>query len=269
MDLSGKIELVNVSDVGRRRPHNEDCCAANARIGLAVVADGMGGYKAGEVASAIAVSSIVERIRAGLADLPPGEYDDATGYAKESLVVQGAIAKANTTIYEVAQRDSRCEGMGTTVVLSLFYDDRVTIAHVGDSRLYRLRTGHFEQLTVDHSLVQEIVKRGLLTPEEALTHTPKNLLTKALGIEASVQADVLEDIVLPGDLYLMCTDGLNDMLGDEEIYLILQKYGANLVKAAEELVDKANAAGGHDNVSVLLARPTEQFSARSGWYEIF
>lgn len=266
-DRASKLEVINLSDAGLKRPHNEDSCASDASLGLAVIADGMGGYKAGEVASAIAVTSIVSELKEQLAQLKPGQFDNPTGHSKESLLVKQAIHNANSAIFTMAQRDAQCQGMGTTVVLILFYDNRLTIAHVGDSRLYRLRGDTFEQLTNDHSLAQELVERGFFTTEEAAVHTPRNLITRALGIEASVKVDLQEDMVLPGDIYLLCTDGLNDMIDDEEIYLTLSKYSANLVTAAKKLVSKANQRGGHDNISVVLARSMEQFPAKpGGWY---
>jgi len=154
--------------------------------------------------------------------------------------------------------------MGTTIVVALFYNGIVTIAHVGDSRLYRKRALNFEQITIDHSLIQELIARGLYTPEEAHAKTPKNLVTRALGIEATVEVDVIEEPVLPGDIFLLCSDGLNDMVDDEEIHLTLSKYSVNLAQAAQALVDLANAKGGKDNISVILIRALEGFSGSGG-----
>jgi protein phosphatase len=148
----------------------------------------------------------------------------------------------------------------------LFYDNRFCVAHVGDSRLYRLRGELFEQVTSDHSLVQELVTRGFLTKEEALANTPKNLVTRALGVEENVEVDIKEEPALPGDVYLLCSDGLNDMISDEDIRLTLRKFSANLEKAGSELVRIANANGGKDNVSVILARVLSAFPAKTSWY---
>ncbi len=265
MDLSGKLEIVNLSDAGQKRPRNEDSTATDARVGLAVIADGMGGYKAGEVASAIAVSVVVDEVRSGIATQPPHRLDKASGQTTGAVLLKQAIQKANLHIFHTANTEPQCHGMGTTILCVLFYDDRVCVAHVGDSRLYRFRSGSFAQVTSDHSLVQELVDRGFLSMEEAVANTPKNLVTRALGIEDVVDVDISEERVVPGDVYLLCSDGLNDMMSDEEIRLTLSKYGANLLEAAREMVRIANAKGGKDNISVILARVLASFPARSAW----
>lgn len=267
MDLRHTLEVINLSDTGRRRPHNEDSSVSDTSIGLVAIADGMGGYKAGEVASAIAVMCILTDVREGLRALAASGGGAGTGPSPHTELMRRAIAHANRHIYETAQNEQQCQGMGTTVVSALFHDNRVTVAHVGDSRLYRLRGQNFQRLTSDHSLVQELVDRGFFTPEEAAENTPKNLVTRALGIEAEVQVDVQEEAVQPGDVYLLCTDGLNDMVSDEEIRLTLSKYSANLVTAAHELVRLANENGGKDNISVILVRPREPFPAHRHWYK--
>jgi serine/threonine protein phosphatase PrpC len=260
MNLSGKLEIVNVSDVGMRRPHNEDSTLTDPALGLVILADGMGGYKAGEVASAIAVTSIHEQIRSRLKSLEDDDTDITARRAPQLQAVRDAIMYSNSEIYRAAQRDPQCHGMGTTIIVALFHNNVMSIGHVGDSRVYRLRNGIFQQLTKDHSLIQELIDRGLYTPEEAALNTPRNLVTRALGIDDNVKVDIAEEPVFPGDLYLLCSDGLNDMVDDEEIHLTLSKYSANLVQAAEELVRLANAKGGRDNTSVILIRIKEEFS---------
>jgi len=266
MSLSDKLEIVNVSHEGMKRPHNEDSSATDARRGFAVIADGMGGYKAGEVASAIAVSTILRVVQQGTKALSPGERAEETDYSPESLLLRKAITEANQIIFSTANNEEQCQGMGTTVVATLFYNNRFSVAHVGDSRLYRLRGGNLEIVTTDHSLIQELIDRGFYTREEAAVNTPKNLVTRALGIDGQVEVDLLEDAAIPGDIYLLCSDGLNDMVNDEEIHLTLSKYSANLVEAADHLVKLANAKGGKDNISVILIRPKAAFPARAGWY---
>jgi PPM family protein phosphatase len=265
MTFADKLEIVNVSDVGRRRPHNEDSTLSDIEQGLVVLADGMGGYKAGEVASAIAVTTSHDQINLGLKKIKRGQTDKKTGLRSESDLVKEAIIQANSNIYNSAQSDPECQGMGTTIVVALFYDGIVTIAHVGDSRLYRKRAQNFEQVTKDHSLIQELIDRGLYTPEEAHAKTPKNLVTRALGIDAKVEVDVMEEPVLAGDIFLLCSDGLNDMVDDEEIHLTLSKYSVNLPEAAQALVSLANAKGGKDNISVILIRALEGFSNSGGF----
>jgi len=264
--VANNLEIVNISDVGKKRPHNEDSTASDLSKGLVIVADGMGGYKAGEVASAIAATSILHDIKKGLETLKPGQIDEKSGYSREAMLIKEAVIRANSTIYKTAQADEQCRGMGTTVVMCLFHDGIVSVAHVGDSRLYRLRDDNFEQVTKDHSLIQEVIDRGLYTPEEAAINTPKNLVTRALGIDAEVKVDILEEQVREGDIYLLCSDGLNDMVNDEEIHLTLSKYSANLVQAAENLVQLANNKGGKDNISVVLAQTTETKTAANGQF---
>jgi len=260
MNLSDKIEIVDVSDVGKRRPHNEDSTLCDLSEGIVILADGMGGYKAGEVASAIAVTTTHKKILDGLSKIHRGTTDKITGLSSEAAVVREAIIHVNSEIYRLAQNDPQCQGMGTTMVVVLFHNNIVTIGHVGDSRLYRIRQNNFSQVTKDHSLIQELIDRGLYTREEALKTTPKNLVTRAIGIEPDVQVDIAEESVQPGDIYMLCSDGLNDMVDDEEIRLTLSKYSANLAQGANELVRLANKNGGKDNISVVLIRVLGDFS---------
>ena len=157
--------------------------------------------------------------------------------------------------------------MGTTVVALAFYDDRMSIAHVGDSRMYRMRGGELQQVTSDHSLLQELIDRGFYTPEEAKKSLNKNLVTRAMGIEMAVKPDLQEDVVQPGDLYLMCSDGLTDLVEDDVIHETLLEYSENLEDAARYLVEKANAAGGVDNISVILVRSLKSFGSKQSWYD--
>ena len=263
--MSGSIiEVANVSDTGQKRPHNEDSAVTDTSLGLAVVADGMGGYKAGEVASAIAAQLILDEVRSTLPAAKSSAIDSESGLSAASDVIRDAVVKANERVFRTAQDVPQCQGMGTTVVVVFYCGDKVSIAHVGDSRVYRLRGDEFKQITNDHSLVQELVDRGFFTPEEAAENTPKNLVTRALGIEEKVEVDVQEQDSAPGEIYLLCSDGLNDMVDDEEIHLTLSKYSANLVEAASELVRLANEKGGKDNISVVLVRPQTAVGGASG-----
>lgn len=268
MGLQDKLLLVGRSDVGLKRDHNEDSIAVDPNIGLVVLADGMGGYKAGEVASAIAVNVVMEEVRNSLKQEPPEVLDRETGFCRGSLLVRDAVVKANDAIYETAQKQPQCQGMGTTVVAVLFYNNRMSIAHVGDSRLYRLRGGELTQITVDHSLLQELIDKGFYTVEEARHSNQKNLVTRAMGVEPGVDTELQEEPVEPGDIYLLCSDGLSDLVSDEEIHLTLEEYSANLDEAADTLIQQANRQGGSDNISVLLAKSLKPFPARVGstWY---
>jgi len=267
MDLSAKLEIVNQSDIGLRRPHNEDSTITDGRNGLVILADGMGGYKAGEVASALAVTNILYGITSSLKKIKQGQIDESTGFCSESILIRDTVTQTNSVIYNTAEADPQCKGMGTTIIVGLFHNNILSIAHVGDSRLYRFRNNELQQITKDHSLIQELIDRGLYTAEEAHANTPKNLVTRAMGIDVDVDVDVVEEAVLPDDIYLLCSDGLNDMVDDEEIHLTLSKYSANLVQTADELVKFANKRGGKDNISIILVRIREDFSSPEGFLQ--
>jgi serine/threonine protein phosphatase PrpC len=266
MNLDGTLEIAALTDLGKARDHNEDNVGTDTSLGLAVLADGMGGYRAGEVASALAVNMLLDEVHARLEGLKPGLIDEETGFTKETLLIKSAVEKINEVIYRKAERAPQCRGMGTTLVAAMFYDDRMTVVHVGDSRLYRLRDDELERLTVDHSLLQELIDKGFYTAEEAKHSLNRNLVTRAVGIDATVSPDLGEEAVLPGDIYLLCSDGLSDEVEDEEIHLTLSKYSGNLPKAAESLVHMANEKGGNDNISVILARTVRPFPASKSWY---
>lgn len=254
MDPDHRVEIVTLSDNGLRRSHNEDSTAADAALGLALLADGMGGYHGGEVASAVAVYAALRFLRTRLAQASPGECDPDSGFALGSLLVREAVHHANLAVLNAAASDERYAGMGTTLVAALLHDDRVSIAHVGDSRAYRYREGHLERLTVDHSVVQELVDQGFYTPEEAAAANGRNVVTRALGVEEKLDVTLHEEPVSPADLILLCSDGLSDMVSDDGIRETLAGNTASLAAAARALVEAANAQGGEDNVSVVLAR---------------
>lgn len=255
------LEVAWRSDVGLIRPHNEDSVAVDTELGLIVLADGMGGYQAGEVASGITTDLIIREIRAGAAkfvNLPPGASvppPGAIGAASaQSRLLQRAIENSNSAILEAGTKQKNLSGMGSTVVALFFWSDRVSIAHVGDSRVYRWRGGLLQRLTRDHSLVQELVDHGFYTPEQARTAPNRHLVTRALGMDAAVRVEISETIVEPTDYFLLCSDGLTDMLTDEDISIVLKNLANNLEQIASYLVDLANQQGGRDNISVILAR---------------
>lgn len=269
MNLSDTLQIVRLTDVGLKRDHNEDAVASDADIGLVVLADGMGGYKAGEVASEIAVLTIVAELKESMQNMDPGQIDPVTDMQAESLLVMDAVNKANESIYHVAQDQPQCEGMGTTLVMALFTNDKVLVAHIGDSRMYRLRDEKFTQLTEDHSLLQEQLNSGLITPEQAKTSNNKNLVTRALGVEPDADLELNEYDVEVGDIYLLCSDGLTDLVDDEEIHTTLEKLNTNLELAANQLIHMANDNGGKDNISVILIRVLKPFTAERSWYDNF
>ena len=264
MTLKGKLAHVEVSDVGKVRDHNEDAIGAQPEIGLWVLADGMGGYNAGEVASGIAVKTILEMVTAACKTEKRGDIESGTGYMRQTIVLRDAILRANKVINQTAQSQPQCEGMGTTLVASLFYDNRVSIAHVGDSRMYRLRGNRFEQITMDHSLLQELVDRGFYSQEEAQRSTNRNYVTRALGVEANVDVEVQEIDVQKGDYFLMCSDGLPDMVEDEDIHLTISTFSNDVRTVGEQLIKLTNDNGGRDNVSVVLVRVADAFPAQGG-----
>ena len=264
MDLTQALEIASCTDPGMVRSHNEDSIAADASHGLVVLADGMGGYNAGEVASGMATTVILSEMRQILANTPPYQTDPRTNQPIAARLVREQVLKANSSIYQAAQSQPQYAGMGTTLVVSLFYDNRVLVAHLGDSRLYLMREGVLRQVTRDHSLLQEQIDSGLLTPEQAKNAQHKNLVTKALGIDPSVEPEIHEYPTRPDDIYLLCSDGLCDMVEDEDIGTTLQALGANLKLAAQQLVQMANDNGGRDNVSVILVRVLREYPGARG-----
>ena len=264
MNLRGKIDFAEITDTGRVREHNEDAIGSVPEIGLMVLADGMGGYNAGEVASGIAVQIVTDLATVGADREERDEIDPHSGLMRQSIVLRDAVYRANKIIYQTAQSQTHCEGMGTTIVACMYYDDRVSIAHVGDSRAYRLRGGKLEQITADHSLLQELVDRGFYSEEEAQRSTNRNYVTRALGVEPAVEVEVHEHDVLPDDVYLLCSDGLPDMVEDEDIHLTISTFNASLEVVGQQLVDLANDHGGRDNISVMLAQIKEPFPAKKG-----
>lgn len=259
--LSGALEIAVRTDPGLVRELNEDAVFANPLRGLVILADGMGGYNAGEVASGLAASFLASALETSFFDPVPDRAGDSDGRSFASRCLEETIGQANTAIYNAAMSEPQYAGMGTTLVTALFFDNRIAVAHIGDSRLYRLRDDHFAVVTRDHSLLQEQIDSGLISPEEARYSQNKNLVTRALGVEPDVEAEIKEYDVLPGDIYLFCSDGLNDMLADEEIQLVLQTLSANLELAANQLVQMANDNGGRDNVSVILVKVLRAFPA--------
>lgn len=238
--------MLGKTDPGMVRANNEDSIITRPDLGLAVLADGMGGHQAGEVASAMAI------------DLVNQFFENAaqrSGKLNYSDIVSDSIMLANSAIFELSKNKPDCAGMGSTVVVAFFDGEKVYFGHVGDSRLYRYRDGALSQVTEDHSLVQELVSRGLMTKEEAIASSNKNLVTRALGIEESVVIDVSDETWRDGDVYLLCSDGLNDVLRDEQITDILSDKADDMEATIDTLIATVNQSGGPDNVSIILVRP--------------
>ena len=242
------LDIASASHPGRVREHNEDWVCVDVGAGLAVLADGMGGHNAGEVASRVASDVVLRAIGGRRAE------NDVLDRTRAEALLAAQVAAANAAVFEASCTERRYQGMGTTLVVALWHAQGVTYAHVGDSRLYLLRGDAFTQLTRDHSIVQEQLERGAISFEQARYSINRNVLTRAVGIESEVLADVASRDVQPGDLYLLCSDGLTEMVTDDEIRQTLLASGADLAAAAHALIDRANAAGGTDNVSVILVR---------------
>jgi protein phosphatase len=252
------LEWASLSDVGRKRANNEDTVHIVPLHGFAILADGMGGYNAGEVASCMAVESISAGLTGWARDAslrlthPRGVPFTVTA-ALQAL--EACVAEANRAIFEDACTQPDHAGMATTLVVALAYQGQLLIGHVGDSRAYRWRGSTLTQLTRDHSILQEQVDLGMITPEQAAAWRYRNLLTRGLGVETMVLLDTQTTPLRKHDVYLLCSDGLTDMVSDAEIAAVLDS-GLPLSNMAQVLIDHANTGGGHDNVTVALMRVT-------------
>ena len=264
VDLSRSLEIAAATHTGMVRSHNEDTIGSDPSIGLAVLADGMGGYNAGEVASGIAVALVTKQTRELLSRLGSTHSEQTDRRQIAAEILTDAITHANSSIFHAASSQPQYSGMGTTLVVALLADSFINVAHVGDSRMYRLRGGDLMQLTRDHSLLQEQIDSGMITREMARRSQNKNLVTRAVGIEPAVDPEINSFEVKEGDIYLLCSDGLNDMVEDADIHLTLTSLQANLPLAANQLVQMANDNGGRDNVSVILVQVRKPFPASPG-----
>ncbi|MDH3354469.1 MAG: Stp1/IreP family PP2C-type Ser/Thr phosphatase [Chromatiales bacterium] len=231
------IKVYGKSDTGLKRNHNEDYIGWSEEGGLAILADGMGGHNAGEVASKIAVTTIQQQL-----------LNSALIDSKSEI--KNAIDRANEAINYKAKDSLVCAGMGTTVVVVLFNDSHISFGHVGDSRLYRLRDNVLEQLTSDHSLVQEMVDEGFMNQAEARESVSNNVITRALGTDSEVQGEIQQQDISQGDRYLLCSDGLSDMIESTDIHNLMGE--ASMEVAVDKLIALANVNGGSDNISVIL-----------------
>jgi protein phosphatase len=250
-----RLSSAGRTHVGMKRTHNEDSLRLLREENLFIVADGMGGHASGEVASQMSVETLAEFFRATAEDDEitwPYKMDKGRKY-EENRVVNG-IKLSNRRIFESASRDARLKGMGTTIVVLFFVNGLAYIAHVGDSRIYRFRDGQLKQLTEDHSLLNDYIKMKNLTPEEIEAFPHKNVIVRALGMKETVQVDVAHDVPQPGDIYLLCSDGLSGMVHDDEMAELLNEGGDDLDVKCQRLIDRANEHGGTDNITVILVR---------------
>ncbi len=254
-----RYQIVCASDKGMVRSGNEDAVYGDESLGFAILADGMGGYAAGEVASRLAVDEIRAELESALPHINLNDPGGSGAALAEDL--RFAAQRANTAIINSAKRDPDQEGMGATLVLAVLMAGRVVIGHLGDSRAYRFRDGRVEQLTRDHCWVDEQIAQGALQIDALLNTKFKNIVTRALGIDDEIDLEVHEHETLPGDTLLMCSDGLTDMLDDGQIEALLRGNG-DLPAKADQLIAQANQKGGKDNISVVLMRVA---ASKGGW----
>jgi protein phosphatase len=246
------LEFAALTDTGLVRPHNEDSVAISPEHGIAILADGMGGYSAGEVASSIVTSVLKVTLEDGLGRLR--RQADLRMHRDRQIhqLLAESIQHVNSAVLDAARIEPQYNGMGTTLVTALFHHDKITVAHVGDSRAYRFRQGELVQITRDHSLLQEQIDAGLVNPEWARFAQNKNLVTRAVGVGPNIKVEVHDHQTESGDVYLLCSDGLSDMLSVDEIICILTDCQPSLEATCNALVRQANGNGGYDNISVIL-----------------
>lgn len=243
-----KVKIAGFTDIGLRRKHNEDHIGFNQQLGIAVLADGMGGHQAGEIASHMAVDSVLEKLQ-NLC-----ERKSSVPITSSQLLefVSNTISHSNSIIYQAAESIDEHKGMGTTLVAAVIKGSRIYAGHVGDSRLYLFRDRALSRITRDHSLVQDLIDKGFYTEEEAKTASVGHIVTRALGTKAEVEVDTIAHDAQPGDLLLLCSDGLSDMVADWQIEETLADLRLDLDIAAKKLIELANRNGGKDNISVIL-----------------
>jgi len=256
-----ELKSCGITDIGRKRQRNEDSYLVNDQLKLYIVADGMGGHAGGEFASKIAVSTVEEiikgedRLKSGIEGNTFLDHDRLSGDESEQDKLRDAITRAGNMIAHKAIEQPELRGMGTTATVMLFLQDKAYIAHVGDSRAYCVRNKKITQITEDHSLVHEQLKSGLITQQEARTHQLRNIITRSVGVQEEVDTDTIVWQVQQGDTYLMCSDGLSNMIMDEEMQDIINQTDTE--SAARALVDLANERGGDDNITLILVHATQ------------
>jgi protein phosphatase len=252
------VEVAGKTDVGCVRKNNEDSLGWDQQLGIYVVCDGMGGALAGEVASKMGVDLLLDYFRESQSNGAFPEFGEAlVAGSPHARALASAINMANAAIHESGQANPQQQGMGSTIVAALLAGNDLIVGHVGDSRIYLLREGELRQLTQDHSLVMEQVRRGLITREQAEESEMQNIIIRALGSERSVQPDIEELVIMPADVLILATDGLTKLLRDEEIRDIVQ-HSHSVAAACDELIEAAKAKGGDDNITCLLLRVAEE-----------
>ncbi len=248
-----QVRIAGFTDTGLKRQLNEDYIGFDQELGIAVLADGMGGHQSGEIAAHMAVESVLEKLQSMC---EPKSTESITG-SQLLDYVSNTISYSNSMIYQAAEAVDEHRGMGTTLVAVMIQDSQIYAGHVGDSRLYLYRADSLRRITKDHSLVQDLIDRGFYTEEEARSANVGHIVTRALGTKAQVEVDTLHHDLEAGDVFLLCSDGLSDMVADWQIQEILKEQSGSLEKAAETLISKANRNGGKDNISVILMQVSQ------------
>lgn len=256
------LEFVSLSDPGRVRAINEDSATVDSEYAVAMVADGMGGHRAGDVASRMALDIVGKRLQEKLLHFRTG-----TSQAMPMQFAEQIVGEANTAIHAAARQQANCSGMGTTLALAIFHGEQVTLLHVGDSRIYRLRNGQLQLLTRDDSMLHDQVDLGLIAAEDTGDSHNRHLVTQALGASEHVTVHRQEETLCAGDFFLLCTDGLSDLVEERDIELIMNSLKTSLPLTAHHLIQLANDNGGYDNITVALVRVLGDVSARqpAGW----
>lgn len=255
MPFQHVLEFSGLSDIGQVRTHNEDAFEICPESSFVVLADGMGGYNAGEVASTITTDVIAKALKSKLGSQWSSLFPTSANTLRRWI--HDAIQAANDSVIDAAQLNSEYAGMGTTVVVAHFHQDVLLVGHVGDSRAYRYRADYLTQITHDHSVLQAQIDAGLISEEHAQFSPIKNLITRAVGVQHEMEIDIMEHALEQGDIYLLCSDGLTDMLNHDEIHAIMTQFAVNLEECCRALIHGANARGGRDNISVILCRVKE------------
>lgn len=266
MSFQSTLEFAGLSDTGLVRAQNEDAIGIYAESGFAVLADGMGGYNAGEVASRMCVELIAQQLQRKQQSVWMPMFSRPNAIVARWLT--DAIAFANTRVLEAAQQHEEYLGMGTTALVVMSHQDKLLIAHVGDSRVYRFRQDELTQMTRDHSVLQGQIDAGLISQKDAQFSPIKNLITRAVGAQEEIEIEIHDHQMEEGDVYLLCSDGLTDMLNHDEIHHILHQHSTRLEHCCQALIDSANNFGGRDNISVILCKVI-QLHQRSFMESIF
>ena len=250
MERAYRLKIAGITDTGHVRSNNEDAIAWNTQLGIALLSDGVGGNKAGEIASEMATKDLLKLLDDKLTKSLKLSQNE--GVSQFATLIKMAISSISKQIFTKANTEEKFSRMAATLVAVVLYENKIVVAHVGDSRIYRLRNDRFEVLTKDHSLINEMVDNGAVSPEDASTNPYQNVITRALGMNDKVDAEIQELDVITNDVYLMCSDGLYGMISDTEVWKMLADTKGNWEQCVQDLVNLANERGCKDNISIII-----------------